>query len=76
MIKTYIKSNFLNEGKIYPRTAKISEIMQEHSFSLVGGAMTTINGTIVTSENADSEIGQFAINDTVTIMSIIKGDGN
>lgn len=76
MIKTYIKSNFLNEEKIYAETTTILSILSENNMSLVGNAMTTVNGIIINEGNKDKPLSEFAVDNCVTIMSIIKGDGN
>lgn len=76
MIKINIKSNFINEEKIYSDETTIAEVMEDNNFSLYGNAMTTANGIIITENNADSAVSDFAEHSELTIMSIVKGDGN
>ena len=76
MIKATIKSNFLNEAKIYPSDTTVADILADNNLTVHGNAMTTANGIIITEENVEMPISEFAAHDEITIMSIVKGDGN
>lgn len=76
MIKATIKSNFLNEEKIYPSDITIADVLSDNNLTVYGNAMTTANGIIITEDNVEMPISEFAAHDEITIMSIVKGDGN
>ena len=76
MIKATIKSNFLNEEKIYPSDITVADVLSDNNLTVYGNAMTTANGIIITEDNSEMPISEFAAHDEITIMSIVKGDGN